>query len=389
MPLVTQARRVLVLTAFLGVASGALALAADEPARPVQETVISGLAHPWDMVFLSETDALVTEKDGGLQRVDLKAGTFQEVSGFPDDLDNIRRDDPRDNSGLFGIELDPDFRSTGLIYVAYSAGDAKGTVLRVIRARLSDNNTLTDIEQILKVEPPSTDRFHYGGGLVIGADGKLYVTAGERFFNEIDQPALPVAQDPSDARGKIYRLNPDGSIPKENPGFGSDAVPGLYALGIRAAQGITVHPQTGEIWFSEHGPRQGDEINRLEGGGANYGWPLVTTGTYRNDGFSPPEPGDRVLTEPAWSWDITVAPTGLVIYEGSEFPAWRGDILVGGLSSGSFWRLDLEGHGIVGATRYFEENPTRIRNVTQSPAGAVYILTDEPEGRIIRLRPEE
>jgi aldose sugar dehydrogenase len=346
-----------------------------------QTVVVSGLKHPWDMALLSQREALVSEKDGGLVRVDLASGAVTPILGFPSDLDNVRRGDPRDNSGMFGVALDPVFARNGLVYVAYSAGDAQGTVLRVVRARLR-GDTLDGVREVFRAKPLSTDRFHYGGGLAFGADGKLYLTAGERIFNETDQPAMPVAQDSSDMRGKIYRLNPDGTIPADNPGFGPGAVAGLYAVGIRAAQGITRHPRTGALWFSEHGSVQGDEINLLVPG-ANYGWPQRTTGSYRSQTYRPPALADRVLTEPKHVWSETVAPTGLTFYDHEAVPEWHGDLFVAGLSRGSLWRLDVDGERITGATRVLEG--VRLRNVRQSPDGQLYLLTDEKEGRILRV----
>ncbi len=377
------AATLLALTACQDVHTPDPGTASDAPAAYASE-VVSGLRHPWDIAFLSADEAIVTEKDGNLMHVSLVTGEKTVVRGFPDDLDNQRRDDPRDNSGLFGVVPDPDFAANRHVYVAYSAGDENGTATRVIRGRLSGPAELTDVEQVFLATPLSTERFHYGGGLAFGHDGALYVTIGERYFNEIDQPELPVSQDPTDARGKIYRLNPDGSIPADNPDFGLDAVPGLYALGIRAAQGLTVEPTSGDIWFSEHGPTRGDEINLLEAGG-NYGWPLRTSGDYRNTGYEPPVLDDRKLVEPRFAWQETVAPTGLAFYSGSEFPDWRGDLFVAGLSAGSLWKLDIEGRTVRSAERLFPETPIRLRTVKQSPDGRLYLLTDEPDGRILRI----
>lgn len=376
---------ILVATTAYAEANGAQTPpAASSAVSAKQTTVASGLAHPWDMAFLSASEALVTEKDGGLRRVSLTTGEISPIAGFPNDLDNIRRDDPRDNSGMFGIVLDPAYAENGWIYIAYSAGDADGTATRVIRGRLNADDALADVEEVFIATPLSTDRFHYGGGLAFGADGKLYVTIGERFFNERDQPALPVSQDPTDARGKIYRLNPDGSIPEDNPAFGAGATPGLYAMGIRASQGLTLNSASGVIWFSEHGSRQGDEINILRAG-ANYGWPVRTTGAYRNEDYVPPSLDNRTYTDPVYAWAETTAPTGLTFYTGSDFPMWRGDLFVAGLSRGSLWRLDIEGETVQSAERLFEDAPVRLRNVKQAPDGKLYLLTDEAEGRIIRI----
>lgn len=349
---------------------------------PVQTLIANGLAHPWDMAFIGGDEALVTEKDGTLKRVHLGTGEVHAVPGVPSDLDNIRRDDPRDNSGLFGIVPDADFPENRIIYMAYSAGDETGTVLKVIRARYGDG-ALADVTTIFEAAPLSTDRFHYGGGLAIGADGALYITAGERIFNELDQPPIPVAQDVRDMRGKIFRIHPDGTLPTDNPDFGEGAVPGLYAMGIRASQGITRHPLTGTLWFSEHGSIQGDEVNVLRPG-ANYGWPAATDGTYRNAEYAPPAIEGAIET-PVWSWPETVAPTGLTFYTGGAFPEWEGNLFVAGLSRGSLWRLETDGDIVVSAVRMFEDAPVRLRNVRQGPDGALYLLTDEADGRILRI----
>ncbi|WKN44145.1 PQQ-dependent sugar dehydrogenase [Tunicatimonas pelagia] len=348
-------------------------------------TVVTGLIRPWSMAFLSEEEVLVTEKEGSLKRVNLATGTQQVIKGFPKDLDNTPQHDPRDNAGLFDVVLDPDYANSAWVYIAYSASEPGGSTTKVIRGQLR-KDSLTNVQALLVAEPFSPDRFHYGGGMVFGTDNKLYVTVGERYFREIEQPSLPIAQDVQDRRGMIYRLNPDGSLPDDNPDWGSDAVPGAYAIGIRAAQGITCHPESGQIWFSEHGSRQGDEINILQAG-ANYGWPLQTTGQYRDSAYIPPPIGDRVLTDPVWSWDETVAPTGLTFYTGSEFPAWQGSLFVAGLSGGSLRRLTVEGEQVKAAEKLFADDPIRLRQVIQSPGGKLYLLTDEIEGRILRIDP--
>ena len=235
--------------------------------------------------------------------------------------------------------------------------------------------------------------------MTFGGDGKLYVTIGERLYHEADEPPLPIAQDLADKRGKIYRLNADGTAPADNPDFGPDGTPGLFAVGIRAAQGIALNPETGDIWFSEHGGRQGDEINLLVAG-ANYGWPVKTDGGYRDADYAPPELPDRVYTDPIWSWPHTVAPTGITFYDGRDFPAWRGDLLVAGLSRGSFWRLNFEDGEIASVEELFVDDRVRSRNVAVGPDGALYMLTDtlfrtgatggleftgEPSGQLLRI----
>jgi aldose sugar dehydrogenase len=352
--------------------------------RPVKETVLDGLKRPWAMAFLSSSEALISEKEGDLLRVNLTTRERTKIAGFPADMaDSVGAMGRGDNTGKFDLVLDPDFAANQLVYLSYAAGNRQGRTTKVVRARLV-NDSLQDVRTILTAEPYTDGRHHYGGGLTFGADGKLYITIGERLFNERDEPAWPIAQDRMDRRGKIYRVNPDGSIPSDNPDFGPGAVRGLYALGIRASQGLTVHPVTGRIWFSEHGTNQGDEINILAGG-ANFGWPLRTTGTYRYGTYAPPAPRDS-LTAPVWSWPHTVAPTALHFYRGDEFPAWKHSLLVGGLAQGSVWRLQIEGETVVSAEELFVNARDRVREVVQSPTGELYLLTDDTNGKLIRVR---
>lgn len=353
--------------------------------RLVRTVVADGLKSPWAMTFLDERTALVTEKEGGLVKVDLDTGAKLTVDGLPSDLvEDIRQEARFDNGGLFDVARDPDFEREPWIYLSYAAAGPGGRTTKVVRGRL-EGNRLTALETLLVAEPfTEGEFFHYGGGLVFGADGKLYVTVGERIYRETSNPPLPIAQDPSDRRGKIYRLNRDGSVPADNPDFGEGSVPGLYAMGIRAAQGMARRPGTGELWFTEHGSTRGDEINRLVPGG-NYGWPIVTTGGYRSQDYEPPEPAGETFIPPVWSWQHTVAPTGLAFYEGDEFPEWGGDLLVSGLSRGSLWRFDLEDGQVAHVTELFVGDRVRSRDVAVGPDGSVYMLTDTllkplPEG---------
>ena len=374
-----------------------------ERTSPVKETVLEGLKRPWGMAFLSEYEALVTEKDGHLLKVNLQTKEKTVIQGIPDDrVDSVvtKTQDatslhyPRGiaagltttfNEGLLDILLDPDFASNRRLFLSYVATGEGGSTTKVISGQLEDE-TLTNIHTVLVALPYSDGSFHYGGGMAWGADGKLYITVGDRLFSEALNPPLPLAQDVTDSRGMIFRFNPDGSIPEDNPTLSPGAVPGAYAYGTRNVQGLATHPATGRIWFTEHGTRQGDEINLLASG-ANYGWPIRTTGSYRAPDFEPPVLEDVTFTPPKWHWQHTVAPTGPVFYTGDEFPEWQNDLLVPGLSAGSLWRLRIKNETVVSAEELFIDQRVRARNIVESPEGRLYLLTDEPDGKIIRIKP--
>ncbi|HAK76051.1 MAG TPA: hypothetical protein DCM71_03880 [Runella sp.] len=348
-----------------------------------KETIVEGLKRPWSMAFISEDEALISEKEGDLVLLNLVTKERKKIQGFPTDLEDSLGSFG-DNTGKFEVLLDPDFKNTQYLYLSYAAKGAKGRTTKIIRAVL-ENTSLRQIKVLFVAEPFSFERVHYGGGMAFGSDGKLYFTIGERLFNEKDAPALPIAQNKEDKRGKIYRINPDGTIPSDNPTFGDKAIPGLYALGIRAAQGIALNPKTNQLWFSEHGTHQGDEINVLKVG-ANYGWPMKTTGKYRFAEFDPKSIAGNNYTDPVWSWPQTVAPTGLHFYSGNEFAAWNQNVLVGGLSKGSLWRLVIEGETVKSVEELFVNDRLRIRKVVQSPTGKLYLLSDEVNGKLIRIR---
>ncbi|MEO0901617.1 MAG: PQQ-dependent sugar dehydrogenase [Bacteroidota bacterium] len=357
------------------------------PISPIKEVVLDSLNHPWSIAFISNNEALVSEKDGNLLKVNLETKEKRVIKGFPDDLtDSIRAIHFGDNSGIFEVLTDPNFKKNQWVYISYAAKKNFGTTTKVVRAQLK-KDSLINHQTLIEAAPYTREYYHYGGGMTFGADGKLYITIGERLFWERDEPPIPIAQDVTDKRGKIYRINPDGSIPDDNPDFGLEAVPGLYAMGIRAAQGITVQPETNTIWFSEHGTIQGDEINILKPG-ANYGWPNVTSGKLRSSDYTPPKLEGVNFTPPVWFWPHTVAPTGLTFYAGTEFPQWKNNLIVPGLSRGSLWRFQIENETIKSAEELFLDDRVRIRKARQSPDGKLYILTDEDDGKIIRILPK-
>ncbi|MEM9888316.1 MAG: PQQ-dependent sugar dehydrogenase [Bacteroidota bacterium] len=367
---------------------------------PKRKVVVEGLRRPWSMDFISAKEAVIAEKDGDLLLVDLATKERMAIQGFPDDLYTLKKIHLKDypaytfpknadgkalsyNAGILEVLLDPNFEENQWIYVSYVAEKGDQYALKVVRASLQENQ-LNNVETLLMPGPYKEGLFHFGGGMTFGTDGKLYITVGERLFYEHSKEGLAIAQDVTDARGKIYRLNPDGSIPADNPDFGKDAIQGLYAIGIRAAQGITVEPHTGQIWFSEHGTIQGDEINLLEAG-ANYGWPNVTSGKYRSKGYQAGEVPNANFSDPIHYWLQTVAPTGLTFYTGNAFPDWQGNLIVPGLSRGSLWRLVLKGKSVQTVEELFVDDHVRLRKAKMSPDGRLYLLTDEEKGRIFEV----
>lgn len=368
---------------------------------PEKEIVMEGLNRPWSMAFLSENEAIIAEKDGDLLIVDLADQSRKKITGLPNDVVRKMLIDTSKhafgvlppaahgqtrsfNAGWMQVLLDPDFSTNSYVYLSYAVQTKKkGSTTKVIRGKL-DGTAISQVETLFLAEPYSHGLFHYGGGMIFGSDGKLYITTGERNLYEHLNPELPLSQDVSDKRGKVIRINPDGSFPSDNPDFGPDAIKGLYATGIRASQGFAIDPNTNKIWFSEHGTNQGDELNILIPG-SNYGWPNKTSGTYRTPDYNPPSIPGTTFTDPIYFWQTTVAPTGLTFYAGSEFPQWNGSIIVPGLSRGNLWRMSIANDEVVGAEELFINDRVRIRKAVLSPRGQLYLLTDEDNGKLIRV----
>jgi glucose/arabinose dehydrogenase len=313
---------------------------------------------------------LVTERPGRLRVISEDGALSEPLAGVPDVAASGQ-------GGLLDVALDPDFASNRLVYLSYAEPGAGGASTAVARGRL-DGGALKDVQVIFRQQPKVSGGNHFGSRLVFARDGTLFVTLGERFKFE-------PAQDLSNHLGTIVRINADGSVPDDNPFVGrTDAKPEIWSYGHRNVQGADLHPETGRLWSLEFGPRGGDELNIPEPG-RNYGWPLVSWGRHYTFIDIPDPPTRPDLAPSIYHWDPAISPSGMAFYTGTLFPDWKGNLLIGGLSSRALVRLTLDGERVTGEERIPMD--ARIRNVRQGPDGAVYLLTDQDDGGILRLTP--
>ena len=355
---------------------------ADEVYRSQQHsfrvvTVASGLAHPWGMTFLPGGEMLVTERDGRLRLVRDGELAPKPISGLP-------RMFVSGQGGLLDVTLDPDYDDNGLIYFSYAGGRPGNAGTEVARGRLDlEAMALEDVETIFAVEPKTPGSAHYGSRLQFHPDGTLYITLGDR-YSYMDE-----AQSVENHLGSIVRINPDGSVPEDNPFVGrGDAKPEIYTYGNRNVQGIALRPGTATIWAHEHGPRGGDELNILKAG-ANYGWPEITYGIDYSGAIISEKTEAPGMEQPVVYWDPSIAPSGMTFYDGDKFPEWRGDIFLGALAHRHLRRLEMDGDQVVGQEELLGELNARIRDVAEGPDGLLYVLTDASDGRILRLDPAD
>lgn len=347
-----------------------------EQADFIVETVAGGLEFPWSIAFLPSGEMLVTEREGRLRVIDADGLRDAPVSGLPDDLVVERQ------GGLLDVALAPDFADSRMIYFSYAEGTAEANNTALARATLSaDLTALENVEDIFHVNFEKARGFHFGGRILFNPDNTLFLTLGDG-GNYQDE-----AQNPENHLGAIVRLNLDGSIPADNPVIENGA-PGVYSYGHRNAQGIARNPATGSVWETEHGARGGDEINILAPA-TNYGWPVITYGINYDGTIITEEREREGLAQPIWYWNPSIAPSGMMFYTGDRFEHWQGDLFVSALAGSKIERLEIDGDRVISVEPLLEELGQRFRDVRTGPDGAIYTLTDDFEGSVLRLVPAE
>ena len=355
----THRHRFLAALSALGLATCSLA------AEYRLETWAEGLELPWSIAFLPDGSALVTELGGRLRPISADGRVGEPIAHVPAVYF-------AGQGGLFDVVLHPDFADNRLVYLAYAEGSPRDNGTAIARGRLA-GMALEDVEVIFRNFSRKDTAVHYGGRMAFLADGTLLLTTGDGFnYRE-------AAQNVDSGLGKVLRMNDDGSAASGNPFPGS---PYVYSYGHRNPQGLAVS-RRGDIWLHEHGPRGGDEVNRIEAG-VNYGWPAITYGIDYSGAVISPYTEMEGMAQPVHYWTPSIAPSGLVIYEAELFPAWQGDLLLGALAAQQVRRLDLSGDRLAGEERVFPEINARIRDVRVGPEGALYILTPD---RVMRVTP--
>lgn len=368
----------LALAAAVAVARHETATAQDSPrmldteSGPVSvEVFAGGLEHPWGAALLPDGDMLVTERPGRLRLVSAEGAVGEPIEGVPDVF-------AQGQGGLLDVALDPDFETNRTVYLSFAEEREGGAATSVGRGRLNDDATaLSDFKIFFRQEPAASGENHFGSRLAFAPDGKLFITLGERFD-------MQEAQDPANHLGTIVRLNPDGSIPDDNPFVGREGADEIWSYGHRNVQSAAIHPETDVLWTAEMGPMGGDELNIPEAG-KNYGWPVVSWGRHYTGERIPDPPSRPEFAGSIHSWTPVISPSGMMFYTGDLFADWRGDLLIGGLSAGGIVRVQTDGQKVTGEEVLSLE--ARIRDLLQASDGSVLALIDAASGRILRLRP--
>jgi glucose/arabinose dehydrogenase len=379
-------RFILVLAAFTLAARTAPAATEHFPSSAgslAVETVAGGLVHPWSLAFLPDGRMLVTERPGRMRIVTRGGHLSQPISGVPQVYDSSQ-------AGLLDVILDHDYTSNNRVYFCYAEPFEGGGRIAVAQGRLVEGDRLVDrtdprlvaVKIIFHQKGPVSHGLNIGCRIVQAKDGNLFVTLGDHFS------AKELAQKLDNHIGKIVRITPDGQAPPDNPFVGTlGALPEIWAYGLRNPEGLAFNPADGKLWEQEHGPKGGDEINIIEKG-ANYGWPVVSFGVnYDGTPVGAGQQHHAGMIDPVWHWTPSIAPSGMAFYTGDLFPGWKGSLLNGALKFELLSRLMLDGDKAVKEERMLQGLHERIRDVRQGPDGALYLLTDNEAGRILRVAP--
>ncbi|MEG5008039.1 PQQ-dependent sugar dehydrogenase [Microcoleus sp. B5-C4] len=346
-----------------------------------QATVAEGLERPWGMAWLPDGSMLISEKAGRLRL--LKNGVLEPtpIAGVPSVMSSGQ-------GGLMDVSIHPRFAENRFVYLTYASGTADANRTRIARARF-DGKALQDLRVIFEVSQVKSGTQHFGSRILWLPDGTMLVAIGDGGNPPVQLEGALIrkqAQNLGSRLGKIVRLNDDGSIPRDNPfATNANAEPAIWSYGHRNIQGIAFDPGTKRVWVTEHGARGGDELNLAEAG-KNYGWPLVTHSQEYAGGEISQERSRPGMVDPKVVWTPATAPSGLAFYTGDRFPAWRGNLFAGGLVSQDVRRIELDAAGNVRSQEEISIGQ-RVRDVRQSPDGLLYVLTDDSNGKLIRLEP--
>jgi glucose/arabinose dehydrogenase len=367
----------LIAIAFVGNVMPAVAQTLPSSAGNLNvETVARGLERPWGLAFLPDGNMLVTERAGRLRMATRDGKLSPPVSGVPAVRANGQ-------GGLHDVVLDREFAGNRTIYFCYAEPASGGGRTAMARARFTDGEApkLDDVKVIFRQEGPLSSGNHYGCRIVQGRDGNLWLTMGDHFTYRDE------AQNLANHIGKIVRVTPDGAVPRDNPFVGrSGARPEIWSYGHRNSQGAALHPESGKLWEHEHGPRGGDEVN-IPLAGKNYGWPVIGYGIDYSGAKIHDATARAGMEQPIKYWVPSIAPSGMAFYTGDVFPAWKGNLFVGALAGQLLVRLELDGEKVGKEERLLTSLGARIRDVRQGPDGAIWLLTDGSDGRILRVTP--
>jgi glucose/arabinose dehydrogenase len=340
------------------------------------QTLAKGLEHPWSLAFLPDKRMLVTERPGRMRIVAPDGTLSAALAGVPAVHSGGQ-------AGLLDVILDRHFGQNGTIYFCFNADAANATAVARAHLDAGASPKLDDTTVIFRQKgAPTRGNNNVACRIAQAGDGNLFVTLGDHFAAKED------AQKLDNHIGKIVRIRPDGSVPPDNPFVNQQgALPEIWAYGLRNAEGLAFNPADGKLWEQEHGPMGGDEINIIEKG-KNYGWPVVSFGlNYDGTPVGTGKSSAPGLQPPLWHWTPSIAPSGMAFYTGDLFPAWKGSLFNGALKFQLLSRLDLKGDTVVKEERLLQSLGQRIRDVRQGPDGALYLLTDETAGRILRIVP--